>query len=608
MKKNLRSVIAFILSVMMLFAMSCTAFAASTDTIDEAKTGSITIHKYDLTAAEKGGVDVSQFTASGEVDSAAAQALNPYALKGVEYSYTRVGRIATDSRNGRVQLMYDIPATLRTILGLTNGDAHVIEGSTLYFTSDTLNDALADLLSNNTAGKDKLEAWAEQNHLTAMPETDDTGTTSAGNLELGLYMMIETKVPQNVYSTTNPCFISVPMTDNTGDYWFYDVTVYPKNQSNDPTLDKLVSEDGTFHDTASVSEGDTLDYRIVSRLPYTTSTATYLSKYTFVDELSKGLAYGKDVTISFYNSEDDARNATGTALAVWSDSSNPTLFETSYENSQGGTRMVVNPTKDGFKDINTRYNGKYMVVAYTAKVKSTADMVCGDKGNENDVKLTYSRTNTTYSDTLEDKALVYTFGLNLTKTFSDDQGNAEKVKFILKNRTDNYYVTATGENGEYYVTGQAEEEKDATVVSPASDGSLKVHGLEADTYLLTEIGTDAGYALLKGAITIEIYGTDTAIVPSIAPVTGIGSEQENCEVTMNKSAFAIVDNTDASMSAHGGSANALVDMKIENTRTFTLPQTGGRGLWLITICGVVGVAGGVLLLRKGKNDRTVGVA
>ena len=146
------------------------------------------------------------------------------------------------------------------------------------------------------------------------------------------------------------------------------------------------------------------------------------------------------------------------------------------------------------------------------------------------------------------------------------------------------------------------------MVSPASDGSLKVHGLEADTYLLTEIGTDAGYALLKGKITIEIYGTDTTIVPSIAPVTGIGSEQENCEVTMNKSAFAIVDNTDASMSAHSGSANALVDMKIENTRTFTLPQTGGRGLWLITICGVVGVAGGVLLLRKGKSGRTVGAA
>jgi LPXTG-motif cell wall-anchored protein len=47
-------------------------------------------------------------------------------------------------------------------------------------------------------------------------------------------------------------------------------------------------------------------------------------------------------------------------------------------------------------------------------------------------------------------------------------------------------------------------------------------------------------------------------------------------------------------------------MKIENTRTFTLPQTGGRGLWAITICGVVGVAFGVVLMRKGKSGSLAG--
>ena len=134
--------------------------------------------------------------------------------------------------------------------------------------------------------------------------------------------------------------------------------------------------------------------------------------------------------------------------------------------------MTIKPTKDGFREMNTKYSGKYMVVAYTAKVKSTADMVCGDSGNENDVKLTYGRTNTTCTETPEDKAKVYTFGLNLTKTFSDNQGKAEKVKFVLQNRIDDYFVT-----------GQAEEEKDATVLSPSKDGSLKLHGLEADTYL-----------------------------------------------------------------------------------------------------------------------------
>ena len=35
----------------------------------------ITIHKYDMTAAQKGGVDLSQFTATGKQDAKAEEAL-----------------------------------------------------------------------------------------------------------------------------------------------------------------------------------------------------------------------------------------------------------------------------------------------------------------------------------------------------------------------------------------------------------------------------------------------------------------------------------------------------------------------------------------------------
>lgn len=59
-------------------------------------------------------------------------------------------------------------------------------------------------------------------------------------------MFVETKVPANVHTTVDPFFVSLPMTDNEGDDWFYDV--YPKNQTNIPDLDKLVRQhdDGTF--------------------------------------------------------------------------------------------------------------------------------------------------------------------------------------------------------------------------------------------------------------------------------------------------------------------------------------------------------------------------
>ena len=94
------------------------------------------------------------------------------------------------------------------------------------------------------------------------------------------------------------------MTTIDGAAWNYDVTVYPKNQTGNPTLDKTVREaknstgkntgsltditDGYAH-TATASVGDTVDYQIISTLPTITSKASSLSEYTYVDTLSKGI-------------------------------------------------------------------------------------------------------------------------------------------------------------------------------------------------------------------------------------------------------------------------------------------------------------------------------
>ena len=77
---------------------------------------------------------------------------------------------------------------------------------------------------------------------TTMAETDAAGHTFASDMEQGLYLVVETRVPENVTSTCNPFFVSLPMTTIDGAAWNYDVTVYPKNQTGNPTLDKTVRE------------------------------------------------------------------------------------------------------------------------------------------------------------------------------------------------------------------------------------------------------------------------------------------------------------------------------------------------------------------------------
>ena len=54
-----------VLSAAMMLAPIVNIKAASTDVVDTSKTGSITIHKYDMTAAKQAGVNTSQFTPTG---------------------------------------------------------------------------------------------------------------------------------------------------------------------------------------------------------------------------------------------------------------------------------------------------------------------------------------------------------------------------------------------------------------------------------------------------------------------------------------------------------------------------------------------------------------
>ena len=59
------------------------------------------------------------------------------------------------------------------------------------------------------------------------------------------------------------------------------------------------SEDFAYRDTTTASEGDVLDYILVSKLPHISSKATFLSEYTFTDTLSKGISYNRDLKIAF---------------------------------------------------------------------------------------------------------------------------------------------------------------------------------------------------------------------------------------------------------------------------------------------------------------------
>ena len=98
-------------------------------------------------------------------------------------------------------------------------------------------------------------------------------------------------MPQMVVSTTDPFLVSVPMTSvngtnatDGGTRWIYDITLYPKNLTGIPSLEKTLRENqndtgktDAYAHTGTASAGDTVDYQIISTLPSITSESTYLS-------------------------------------------------------------------------------------------------------------------------------------------------------------------------------------------------------------------------------------------------------------------------------------------------------------------------------------------
>lgn len=597
----LKSIGAMAMAAAMAATMMVSVSAAPSDIIDTSRAGSLTIHKYDLTAAEAAGVDVSGYQNNGEVDAEAAAELANYAIAGVEYTYIRVGDINTSSENGEIKLLYDIPDELETVLDLED------TRNNNNYTSDEINQALADLMTDNTAGKDALFDYFEAAPgKTAMDLTDSTGMTSDSEMELGLYLVVETKVPANVHTTTDPFFVSLPMTDETGDEWFYDVNVYPKNQTETEQVDKLVKQhddtDAAYQDIATGSIGDQMDYTFVTKLPKITDQATYLTQYQFADTIQEGLTYNKDFTIYIYGNRTDAEaNATSAAIATWQQGQGN--FTVTYANEDKNATIAL--TEAGLAAINPAYSEYYMVVSYSCVINN--DAVLGDASNPNDVTLSYSRTNTADIETVTDTARVFSYGINLEKTFSGQVGNPENVQFVLQNQTNGHYITAVAASaGVYNVTdnNKSSDEANATKFSPNADGSLIINGLEADTYVLTEIHTDAGFSLLKEPMTIVINQTIDEIIPSTNTLYDSTTADTPVVINNGDRASATVDGSAATMISDDASTNAYVDMTVINTPTFVLPQTGGNGTLIFTLagCGIALAAFAFVMVRRNNKS------
>ena len=224
-KKSFRKLLAAACALTLLGGMgaAATANAASDapwDAANATKTGSINIYKLkDGTAVDPDHSKIDPNT----LDSKAA-------VPGAEFTVTPV----TEVKVGDAKK----PVDLKTFEGWKN-ISKVISGLNTN-PEDTTLYTLGTAEAPQTTGTD--------------------GKAVFSNLKIGLYKVVETKVPAG-YTGTTTFFMTIPQvtgSDSANAKYKYDVNVFPKNTDAAKTLGKTL-EDGSF-----VGAGDTADYTITA--------------------------------------------------------------------------------------------------------------------------------------------------------------------------------------------------------------------------------------------------------------------------------------------------------------------------------------------------------
>lgn len=173
-------------------------------TIDTTQKGTLTINKYE-------GTDENTS--------------NDKPLAGVEFTIWKVADIEQDtSPSSNVGFKF-VPVS--TLTSLTAEDFKSDKTDADKYTKEIYDKVLAKLNKNK-----KVEDGTLDGAIKATTKIDDTtGKASAKftDLELGLYLVQETKAPSQIVNKTANFLVSVPMTNEAGKAWNYDVVAEPKN-------------------------------------------------------------------------------------------------------------------------------------------------------------------------------------------------------------------------------------------------------------------------------------------------------------------------------------------------------------------------------------------
>ena len=452
--------------------------------------------------------------------------------------------------------------------------------------------------------------YATDNSIAPAGKATAAGETATiGLSEPGYYLVTGTATAEGK-TITAACILTTT-----------DPTATVNVKADAPSVDKkIVEENGTEVKANEASIGDSVNYKITSKVP----NMKGYTKYFFVmqDTLSKGLTFNGDMEITVGNK-------------TLVENTDYTLTVTKNDNGTTSLEIVFT----NFIQYKDKTDAA-ITVTYSATLNQDAELD-PTVGNPNEVKLIYSNNPNVVGtgdeenpdkpapgdatgETPESVTKTYVTGIKIIKMDKDGNkltgakfkisGTGMKVVLVNKemykvseNGTyymlkDGTYTTddpvtdkdANGYNADKYDSIETKYEK-VTVVDKTTvpteinatgyvdaNGELTFEGLGAGTYTITEIVAPNGYNLLKDSITITITASATL---------------DGCTWTVKNGNEELTAGTD----------DHLFALTVVNNAGTELPSTGGIGTTIFYVLGSVLVIGAAVVLitrkRMGKSDK-----
>lgn len=353
-----------------------------------------------------------------------------------------------------------------------------------------------------------------------------------------------------------------------------------------PDMKKEVYNGTEWKQDAQYGVGDTVPYKITIEVP---KNIDKLSTFTVTDTPT-----GLTDNVSSIEVKDDTTDLTKNTHYTVADNGN-------------GFTITFTPAE------MAAYAGEKLVITYTATVSN--DAVVGGNGNSNNAKLTYTNkinsdnTPGTTTNTIEDSAVMYSFGIKVVKTAEDGTTTLADVVFDL------YREAKTGEtsivDAETVKKAGLDSTKSWILVksglttnasgiidtSDSNNATNYTHGLANGDYYLVETKTVDGYNLLTKPVEVKLDVTATTTWQKTNVYDASGNLVKHGTVT--KTTFTHTSNNGDTTKTE------LAVAKVINRKGFTLPVTGGFGTLLFSGIGVLLVLAGVgvLFSLKKKSNR-----